>query len=64
MGVAAMNNEFSQLIEFDVVHPDLENGRIIEASAGSGKTFSVAGMVAHEIATNSDLRMTHMEEKL
>jgi exodeoxyribonuclease V beta subunit len=60
MGVAAMNDEFSQLIEFDVVQPDLENGRIIEASAGSGKTFSVAGMVAHEIAMNSDLRISEI----
>jgi len=55
-----MSSEQTQFIEFDVANPDLENGRIVEASAGSGKTFSVAGIVAHEIATRPELRISEI----
>ena len=44
--------------EFSITGTQLENCLIIEASAGSGKTFSVAGIVAFHIATQPNLRIS------
>lgn len=43
--------------DFDIVNPDVKNGTVIEASAGTGKTFSVAAFVAREIATRENIRI-------
>lgn len=39
---------------------DLVNGLTIEASAGTGKTYSVAALVTREIATKDDLRIENI----
>jgi exodeoxyribonuclease V beta subunit len=46
--------------EFSITGTQLENGMTIEASAGSGKTFSVAGIVAFQIATQPNLRISEI----
>lgn len=46
--------------QFSITGTQLENGLIIEASAGSGKTFSVAGIVAFQIATQPNLRISEI----
>lgn len=46
--------------EFSITGTQLENGLTIEASAGSGKTFSVAGVVAFQIATQPNLRISEI----
>jgi exodeoxyribonuclease V beta subunit len=46
--------------EFSITGTQLENGLTIEASAGSGKTFSVAGIVAFQIATQPNLRISEV----
>jgi exodeoxyribonuclease V beta subunit len=46
--------------EFSITDTQLENGLTIEASAGSGKTFSVAGIVAFQIATQPNLRISEI----
>jgi len=43
--------------EFSVSEPRLVNGTFIEASAGTGKTFSVAAIVARVIALDEDMRI-------
>jgi exodeoxyribonuclease V beta subunit len=43
--------------DFDIVDPKVVNGTVIEASAGTGKTFSVAAFVARTIALNDDIRI-------
>jgi hypothetical protein len=43
--------------DFDIVDPQVVNGTVIEASAGTGKTFSVAAFVARTIALNDDIRI-------
>jgi exodeoxyribonuclease V beta subunit len=43
--------------EFKVDDPSIFNGLVVEASAGSGKTFSVAGMVTLQLALREDLRV-------
>lgn len=46
--------------EFSLVDSQLQNGLTVEASAGSGKTFSVAGAVALLLATQHDLRISEI----
>lgn len=46
--------------EFSITGTELENGLTIEASAGSGKTFSVAGIVAFQLATQPQLRISEI----
>lgn len=43
--------------DLDIVDPQVVNGTVVEASAGTGKTFSVAAFVARTIALNSDIRI-------
>ena len=43
--------------DFNIVDPKLENGTVIEASAGTGKTYSVASIVTREIAMNENIRI-------
>lgn len=43
--------------EFKVDDPNIFNGLVVEASAGSGKTFSVAGMVTLQLGLRDDLRI-------
>ena len=38
----------------------LVNRLVVEASAGTGKTFSVAGLVAHALAVRDDLRISQI----
>jgi len=42
-------------ISFDITSTDLRDGLYIEASAGTGKTWSIAALVAREIALRDDL---------
>lgn len=42
---------------FDILDPKVVNGTVVEASAGTGKTFSVAAFVTRAIALNDDLRI-------
>ena len=58
MGDERMTNIAAQ--EFSITDTKLENGLTIEASAGSGKTFSVAGIVAFQIATQPNLRISEI----
>ena len=58
MGVKRVTDFVAQ--EFSITGTQLENGLIIEASAGSGKTFSVAGIVAFHIATQPNLRISEI----
>jgi exodeoxyribonuclease V beta subunit len=43
--------------DFNIVNPKLENGTVIEASAGTGKTYSVASIVTRALALNENLRI-------
>ena len=45
--------------DFDILHPAVVNGTVVEASAGTGKTFSVAAFVARTIALNDDIRISN-----
>jgi exodeoxyribonuclease V beta subunit len=45
--------------DFDILDPAVVNGTVIEASAGTGKTFSVAAFVARTIALNDDIRISN-----
>jgi exodeoxyribonuclease V beta subunit len=45
------------MIALDLATEKLVNGLVIEASAGTGKTYSVAALVAREIALREDLRI-------
>ena len=43
--------------DFNILNPKLENGTVIEASAGTGKTYSVASIVTRAIAMNENIRI-------
>ncbi len=43
--------------DFDIFNPLLQNGTVIEASAGTGKTYSVASIVTRAIAMNENIRI-------
>jgi exodeoxyribonuclease V beta subunit len=45
--------------DFDILDPAVVNGTVIEASAGTGKTFSVAAFVARTIALNDEIRISN-----
>jgi len=47
----------SDLVALDLATEKLVNGLVIEASAGTGKTYSVAALVAREIALREELRI-------
>jgi len=42
---------------FDITAPSLPNGTLVEASAGTGKTYAVAAYVTKALATTEDLRI-------
>jgi exodeoxyribonuclease V beta subunit len=44
-------------LQLDLAAEALVNGLVIEASAGTGKTYSVSALVAREIALREDLRI-------
>ena len=46
--------------EFSLVDSIIENGLTVEASAGSGKTYSVAGAVSLLLATQPELRISEI----
>ncbi|MDA2955155.1 MAG: UvrD-helicase domain-containing protein [Actinomycetota bacterium] len=47
-------------IELDLANQSLTNGLVAEASAGTGKTYSVAALLVRELATNEDLRISEV----
>lgn len=55
-----MSTRPSVLPEFSLVDSVITNGLTVEASAGSGKTYSVAGAVALMLATQPDLRISEI----
>ena len=46
--------------DFDAAVDALPNGTFVEASAGTGKTWSIATVIAREIALNDDLRISQV----
>jgi exodeoxyribonuclease V beta subunit len=60
MEVAEMSNAGSVVPEFSLVDSVIVNGLTVEASAGSGKTYSVAGAVSLLLATQPDLRISEI----
>ena len=52
-----MNTTQTPATPIDLASEKLLNGLVIEASAGTGKTYSVAALVAREIALREDLRI-------
>ena len=55
-----MSNEPTAIPEFSLVDSIIVNGLTVEASAGSGKTYSVAGAVSLLLATQPDLRISEI----
>ena len=47
-------------IELDLASQPLINGMVAEASAGTGKTYSVAAMLVRELATDENLRISEV----
>ena len=50
-----MNN-----IELDLAQQPILNGMVAEASAGTGKTYSVAALLVRELATDENLRISEV----
>ena len=46
--------------ELDLAKQSLFNGMIVEASAGTGKTYSVAALLIRQLATDEDLRISEV----
>ena len=44
-------------IELDLANQPILNGMVAEASAGTGKTYSVAALLVRELATDENLRI-------
>ena len=57
MSTASASETSTDLVALDLATEKLVNGLVIEASAGTGKTYSVAALVAREIALREDLRI-------
>ena len=49
-----MSTTPTPLVALDLATEQLVNGLVIEASAGTGKTYSVAALVAREIALREE----------
>ena len=47
-------------LELDIATENLTNGMFVEASAGTGKTFSIAALIAREVAMNDDVRIAQI----
>lgn len=52
-----MSATTTPIVALDLATEKLVNGLVIEASAGTGKTYSVAALVAREIALREELRI-------
>jgi exodeoxyribonuclease V beta subunit len=52
-----MSTAPAPMVALDLATEKLVNGLVIEASAGTGKTYSVAALVAREIALREELRI-------
>ena len=48
-----MSTTPTSMISLDLATEKLVNGLVIEASAGTGKTYSVAALVAREICASA-----------
>lgn len=46
--------------ELNISTEQLTNGMFVEASAGTGKTFSIAALIAREVALNDDVRIAQI----
>lgn len=57
MSTTSASETSTDLVALDLATEKLVNGLVIEASAGTGKTYSVAALVAREIALREDLRI-------
>jgi ATP-dependent exoDNAse (exonuclease V) beta subunit len=60
MEVVEMSTTPIEVPEFSLVDSIIENGLTVEASAGSGKTYSVAGAVSLLLATQPELRISEI----
>lgn len=58
MSTSEPNNQIN--IELDLANQPLINGMVAEASAGTGKTYSVAALLVRELATKDDLRISEV----
>ena len=47
-------------IELDLARQPILNGMVTEASAGTGKTYSVAALLVRELATDENLRISEV----
>ena len=47
-------------IELDLANQPILNGMVAEASAGTGKTYSVAALLVRELATDENLRISEV----
>ena len=47
-------------IELDLANEPILNGMVAEASAGTGKTYSVAALLVRELATDENLRISEV----
>ena len=47
-------------MHLDLAHDSFSHGLIVEASAGTGKTYSVAAIVTRELALREDLRISEI----
>lgn len=57
MSTVSTSDISTDLVALDLASEQLVNGLVIEASAGTGKTYSVAALVAREIALREELRI-------
>lgn len=57
MSATSASEISTDLVALDLATEKLVNGLVIEASAGTGKTYSVAALVAREIALREELRI-------
>lgn len=55
-----MTSQTTSPMEFSLIDSVLENGLTVEASAGSGKTYSVAGAVSLLLARHGNLRISEI----
>ena len=54
-----MSNHTDNL-ELAIATEELTNGMFVEASAGTGKTFSIAALIAREVALHDDIRIAQI----
>ena len=47
-------------MKLDLTSDQIRTSMVVEASAGTGKTYAVAALVARELAVRADLRIGHI----